>query len=472
MATSIQTCLPNNTCKHEIPLKSSTRSPNFLRYGYSSMPRPNSAHRKSAVERLEESKANYVKSECVLDSKQKFKHSSHLQVSIGPQLNVLRKGPLKHYHSHDLSLLKSQTNFSIHDPDQNQSLNSQEHQQVVLCSKSQGPIRARAKSQSEVRDSQNRRKLSFLSHGSGKSNDELGDLESQLKRLISSNSKENINLISASNFSIPSRINNEGPKVHRGFSDPIKKDSSLTPRHVQERNYNIHKSLPDLSPSLHEPLSKEETPSSESSDDSLFWQDKTDLEINQSSYLSSEFITNNSSYKYDSLIDQEEMYVDCLRNDCPVTEINNGADTLKSLRREWNSDTVRRNLVSRSKSDVSHRYSKVQTEHVTRRNSYCTAELERFFDMMGLDTMVWHNITSPTHLSSPPRFFDSVSSINSDDHRSSICSEDSFSEIPREGLTNRDLREHGPIETSIVEKNARVIKWLYNCRKALKEPGS
>jgi len=35
----------------------------------------------------------------------------------------------------------------------------------------------------------------------------------------------------------------------------------------------------------------------------------------------------------------------------------------------------------------------------------------------------------------------------------------------KDGITNKDLLLHGPIETSIVERNARVIKWLFNCRK-------
>ncbi|GIY27983.1 uncharacterized protein CEXT_50361 [Caerostris extrusa] len=84
---------------------------------------------------------------------------------------------------------------------------------------------------------------------------------------------------------------------------------------------------------------------------------------------------------------------------------------------------------------------------------------------MGLDTNVWHHITSPSSVSSPPCFFESISSVDSNEDRSSVCSDESIPDPPREGLRNQDLRIHGPLETSIVE-NARVIKWLYNCRKA------
>lgn len=54
----------------------------------------NAAKRKSAVELLQESKAFYVKSEQVLDSKQELKHSEHLQVTANPNFDVLLKTPV------------------------------------------------------------------------------------------------------------------------------------------------------------------------------------------------------------------------------------------------------------------------------------------------------------------------------------------------------------------------------------------
>lgn len=117
--------------------------------------------------------------------------------------------------------------------------------------------------------------------------------------------------------------------------------------------------------------------------------------------------------------------------------------------------------VTRSKSDVNCRFSRSiciapEPRHTT------DAELERFFDTMGLDTSMFRSLTAPPR--SPIHFFDSVSSINSETNASSAGSEDSAFEVPqREGITNSDLQKHAPTETSIVEKNARVVKWLYNC---------
>ena len=50
---------------------------------------PFAGKRKSAVEMLQETKAFYVKSERVLDSKQEMKHADHLQVTATP----LRRTP-------------------------------------------------------------------------------------------------------------------------------------------------------------------------------------------------------------------------------------------------------------------------------------------------------------------------------------------------------------------------------------------
>lgn len=139
------------------------------------------------------------------------------------------------------------------------------------------------------------------------------------------------------------------------------------------------------------------------------------------------------------------------------------------------SQAASRRPVLRSKSDVTHRSqpdlgggSRADTQHPPRSLS------DRFFDTLGLDASTWHSVLSPSSSSgsSSSRYFNSVSSVDSAGHSCSLAgSDDDTSSLGGRaggiaGLRNRDLVDHGPTETSIVEKNARVIKWLFNCRRA------
>lgn len=416
------------------------------------------ANRKSAVERLEESKANYVKSERVLDTKQEFKNSSHLRVSTGPQLDLLFKPPSKNA------------------PDNIKNANTSDelklsylrlHSQPAHNVSKSPPVRARAKSYSEFRDAQVTRKHSFASQCSRHRIEVLIDIESQLKKLISSGSRENVSIgheivssihpeAQSPKFNKPTEI----PKVRRGYSDPVRKSCWIPNDLSPESNACIHKSMPDLSPS---PCSVPIPSSSLSSGDS------DDIIISEclhnEQYLGTDCTVPGNSTCGIKLEkdDTFDLYKEPRR-------FSNGSGMLHLTPYYPSQTELQRRPVSRSKSDVSHRYSKRSSDYFPRRNNnYTSAEIERFFDTMGLDTDVWHHITSPSLVSSPPCFFESISSIDSNEDRSSACSDDSVPEPPREGLRNHDLRIHGPLETSIVEKNARVIKWLYNCRKAALE---
>ncbi|XP_077547011.1 protein FAM110A-like isoform X1 [Haemaphysalis longicornis] len=138
------------------------------------------------------------------------------------------------------------------------------------------------------------------------------------------------------------------------------------------------------------------------------------------------------------------------------------------------SQAASRRPVLRSKSDVTHRSqpdlgggSRADGQQPPRSLS------DRFFDTLGLDASTWHSVLSPSSSSgsSSSRYFNSVSSVDSAGHSCSLAgSDDDTSSLGGRaggaGLRNRDLVDHGPTETSIVEKNARVIKWLFNCRRA------
>ena len=124
--------------------------------------------------------------------------------------------------------------------------------------------------------------------------------------------------------------------------------------------------------------------------------------------------------------------------------------------------------VQRSKSDISHRFSNSSdlSDISVNRLSRNSADLEKFFNEMGLDRTVldplMHKVPFPSHDNIP--FMDSVSSLDS--HEScSLRSIDSKSKKSDAGLAAMD-RGDAPVNSSIVERNARIIKWLCNVKKA------
>ncbi|XP_076364805.1 uncharacterized protein LOC143253995 [Tachypleus tridentatus] len=133
---------------------------------------------------------------------------------------------------------------------------------------------------------------------------------------------------------------------------------------------------------------------------------------------------------------------------------------------------VRRRPILRSKSDVSgFSFSRDRSELSSKRSSRDSAELERFFDTMGLDASVWKNIIYDPQSSSPTCFLNVGGATFSDDHQSQACSE--YSSIDsHKGDAGKEIEQlNRPKGTSIVEKNARVIKWLCGCRRALDNTG-
>ncbi|NXD24806.1 F110C protein, partial [Spelaeornis formosus] len=110
---------------------------------------------------------------------------------------------------------------------------------------------------------------------------------------------------------------------------------------------------------------------------------------------------------------------------------------------------VRRRGLHRSQSDISSRYSK------------CFAESDTFFKYCGLDQEVIEDLGRENF---------SVVSDNVSFKIRSISVATSESEFTRhsgdEGLLEDELSEQVPSSTSVIERNARIIKWLYTCKKA------
>ncbi|XP_014671950.1 PREDICTED: protein FAM110D-like [Priapulus caudatus] len=103
-------------------------------------------------------------------------------------------------------------------------------------------------------------------------------------------------------------------------------------------------------------------------------------------------------------------------------------------------------------------------------------DVERFFNEMGIERGVLRGVMEVASRSSV--FFDSVSSVDSNNAQTGMRAGGGAPRggaglregggTPRggAGLREGDLANFGRTETSIVEKNARIIKWLINCRKA------
>lgn len=107
--------------------------------------------------------------------------------------------------------------------------------------------------------------------------------------------------------------------------------------------------------------------------------------------------------------------------------------------------------VSRSHSDISSRYSK------------SFADFDVFFKYCGLDTEVIDSLGKENfsaHSDEIPTNIRSVSVSTSDDGFSKNSGDS-------DGLLEDELQEKTRQGTSVIERNARIIKWLYSCKNAL-----
>ncbi|CAL4131921.1 unnamed protein product [Meganyctiphanes norvegica] len=139
----------------------------------------------------------------------------------------------------------------------------------------------------------------------------------------------------------------------------------------------------------------------------------------------------------------------------------------------------RRRPILRSKSDATHERGRWEEDQ--RASPASAGDLEDFFESMGLDHNSHQQLASPgsTKTShSSPVYFEEISSEDSGPlggHRGSSGSDDARATLgpgpglslsgPGQGCSGSGLVPRTG-EPSIVEKNARVIKWLFNCQKA------
>ncbi|XP_034933570.1 uncharacterized protein [Chelonus insularis] len=133
--------------------------------------------------------------------------------------------------------------------------------------------------------------------------------------------------------------------------------------------------------------------------------------------------------------------------------------------------------ILRSKSDISDRYWRNDNGRSVKqpRPPRSVTELEDFFDKLGLDSDNYEMIALPTSNTSSPVFFDSVSSVDSalglhPWSGNNNNQQSSNGTGPRwQGnnctVSNEETSHRVSEPPSIVEKNARIIKWLCQCRK-------
>lgn len=122
----------------------------------------------------------------------------------------------------------------------------------------------------------------------------------------------------------------------------------------------------------------------------------------------------------------------------------------------------------RSQSDLSGRWSRNSSDFsdLSSRVSRTSTEVERFFNEMGLESSILERMRHKFQIMhvNDEELFESISSIDSAER--STCSEASIGDKEKD----KELKERNSVQTSIVEKNARIIKWLCNVKKARTNP--
>ncbi|XP_056618338.1 protein FAM110B [Triplophysa dalaica] len=127
---------------------------------------------------------------------------------------------------------------------------------------------------------------------------------------------------------------------------------------------------------------------------------------------------------------------------------NNDMDPWKPVVPRMRSD------LKRSKSDLLLRF------------SLAVSEQERFFDFCGLDLDMVERL-GPDNFLTAASSIDTLSLLLRSVGGGSEPSE--FSRHSGDGLFQDELAEQIPTGVSIIERNARVIKWLYGCKNAAQE---
>uniref|UniRef100_A0A7N9CN11 Family with sequence similarity 110 member C n=1 Tax=Macaca fascicularis TaxID=9541 RepID=A0A7N9CN11_MACFA len=116
---------------------------------------------------------------------------------------------------------------------------------------------------------------------------------------------------------------------------------------------------------------------------------------------------------------------------------------------------LRRRGLQRSQSDLSSRY------------SAALAESDTFFQYCGLDPEVVEALGRENFTAGSDRVTLKVRSVSVATSGSGFSRHSGGDD---DGLQEEELIEQLPSTTSVIERNARIIKWLYTCKKAKETP--
>ncbi|XP_023720734.1 putative uncharacterized protein DDB_G0290521 isoform X2 [Cryptotermes secundus] len=473
--------------------------------------------RKSAVELLQESKAFYVKSERVLDRKQELKNSGHLQVTSSAVDTVFLRGPLLKKSSSGptwVNSVQNQDPGSRHEQDSGRYL----HQHVLLLSPPPtlpprpNPLQLASQQHTPPPLPPKSPRLVPAAQRRSGSNPSGDQLQTKLRRLLSADSKENLyrRLWDSDDQDIKTVAGDERPFAGpRPYGRSISQVQTTVQGPSPSNTCRVHhKSLPDLhtSPTRTNGTSSNESSSkssssasSSSSNGSSHTSEHCRRSVGSApgaamSTTSQHSQHNLSSSPFQSFAttphcftrlpsgESEEVSPDTDRSpgtgldsgmdECSTTRHNSASSysdscaeepTVTPLYRLTTCDTVqkseRRRPILRSKSDISHRYSVAPRPSLPPQPP-SGAQLDKFFEQLGLDTGDFRSLSAPASGSSSPVFFESVSSVESG------TSPWGCAGATGPGSVGSGNLQRPAEQLSIVERNARIIKWLCNCRKA------
>ncbi|XP_076067446.1 uncharacterized protein LOC143040353 isoform X2 [Oratosquilla oratoria] len=523
---------------------------------------------KSAVQLLQESKSRYVKSDQVLVSRQQPARPERLHISSNPNiflsapshtLHVSKPSPLpERRHGHHSQGGSPHEGGRSGGGNNNNSLNARDHggpQSLSATSPSgrtpappgghhqftppSGPIslgavlsvvppplparsprvtpRPRAKTQPEggTKSGDLRRSLS---HGPGDRGD---DIQMKLRRLLNTDSKENLSIV-------PTSPHKSSPPSHIEFRDfPRPEGKARTPParfssspsgtfRAEPATVTLHKSLPDLASSSSCGSSMLIVPPDSGSDTTTMTSGTgmrrpscpgaihTSPAIDRAKDLPPDLPPKPPRMFRDppkspparppptrppppqnlaffhpraplakapiAFVPKNTLNPECRRSS--DSDVSNCGAT----------DETKRRPILRSRSDVSHeRWCCRWDDDPPVEDRRPPIDLEAFFDSMGLDGSTKEIILNPSPHSSPIYFEDISSQESWQGRRASSDSDEAKGGGPggggaprpsvaaRIGCLGTGSSYMPPLtsgEPSIVEKNARVIKWLFNCQKA------
>lgn len=433
--------------------------------------------RKSAVERLAETKYNYIKSsptpplERDDNEKQRSLTKSLSTSALKPSLVILTQSP---------TILVTNSSVDCHQNQLNHS-NIKSHQTV------QSPQHTIPSPIVTTPQVVTRKRNPSLS--SRLSSESSHNLEQQLRQLIADeNEEQNSDQQLASNQNIDNKKIEAKVSVIKSVSD----GSTVKPQpkeRLKTTNQQILRQNPNPIPNVvpkQRTIFTTNTTNLDKTKDKIIVDNKKKTNNCILRYNSSHNNTNNNNLnKVSNNLNSKLINKPKPLTQPPLTPVHRPIPVFSAVNLPLKSTTTsspssRQMSISRSKSDVSNR--------LLVKRSKSKDEIERFFETLGLDSTVWDKIQSEATnslISTPAHYFESCDSFESGDVRhqtvmssgsSSSSSTDRHSTsakptVERQVLNTRLMQSRSchalSSGTSIVEKNARVIKWLYNCRKAM-----